>query len=91
MPRMRSLYKFLVALSLNVNVVPVHSWNPKPPCAAPFPNSAVPETWCSNIITSDTNSGVVVAEYGLPVNSTLVTGKNTDEEKTSTVVSHTHR
>lgn len=44
-----------------------------PPCAAPFPNSAVPETWCSTVLAANPASGVTVAQYGAGASNTLVT------------------
>lgn len=46
---------------------------PVPPCPAPFPSAAVPETWCSTVIATNAASGVVVAQYGAPAGATLVT------------------
>ena len=62
-------FHFLLLLSYALGVVP------QPPCNTSIPNAAVPETWCSTPVASNPASGVVVAKYGFPLNSTLVTGQ----------------
>ena len=47
--------------------------DPVPPCPAPFPHTAVGETWCSTPLAANAASGVQVAQYGFPAGSTLVT------------------
>ena len=47
--------------------------DPTPPCPAPFPNTAVGESWCSVPLASNPATGVSIAQYGLPAGSTLVT------------------
>ena len=45
---------------------------PSPPCLTNIPNSAVLETWCSQVLAQNASSGVIVAQYGAPTAETLV-------------------
>lgn len=60
-------------VSLLLAAVGSTAWDPVPPCPAPFPNAAVPETWCSSVVATNASSGVTVAQFGLPSSATLVT------------------
>jgi hypothetical protein len=42
-------------------------------CETTVPNTPVKETWCSTVLDSNNTSGVVVAKYGVPATTTLVT------------------
>ena len=42
-------------------------------CETTVPNTPVKETWCSTELDSNKTSGVVVAQYGVPATTTLVT------------------
>jgi hypothetical protein len=60
------MFAILLTLVLPTNADPV------PPCPAPFPASAVSETWCSTVL-AHSPTGVTVAQYGVPASETLVT------------------
>jgi hypothetical protein len=60
-------------LLLSLALADAKPWDPIPPCVPPFGvvQPAVEESMCSHVVAQSSN--IVVREYGLPKNATLVT------------------
>ena len=70
------LLLLLLFSSLTLASTETKPWAPVPPCAAPIgvDQPAVPESMCSHVVGVQIGD-IVIREYGLPVNATLVSAQ----------------